>query len=354
MKQSELEAIYFPGWYPLRRDAIRAACIYFTRVHFVTPTLNADSTDAYTEYLRDASRKSVTIQVFGKATDRTEPNVQRMFQFWRFIKESSPLVGEVIRYHPSLLSQDVSMITQKLCGSGLPIDEFLAFLERGRKESEELAEHYKGSNVLDDEFLPVILPTARYLAIRHGWIPLSDDPSFPAPVLQDLHRSADDLAASLALRMLTLQLPAPEEVEPDLILEVREEMKDELDAFRMMALKLAAELRSLLSSPASREQVEKEADFLVKTKVMPYVAEIRRRTKAESGKLWRRVFGKAPKWLSLGLACFADPTGTALAAALREASKDAAGLLEDAHRLSLTGDPGVALLIRLEPTGKAK
>jgi len=353
MNQGELETVYFPGWYPLRNDAIAAACIYFTRVHFVTPVINAGSADAYTEYLRDASTKGVNIQVFGKPTKRTEPSIQRLAQFWAFIKTSGELLGEVIQYHPSLMSQEISSVVEKLCGSGLPLHEFLEFLERGREESEKLAELYKGSNVLDDDFLPIILPTARYLAVRHGWLPLSDDPDLPAPVLQNLESSADELAATLALRMINLTLPAPEQVEPELILKVREEMKDELCAFRMMAMKLAADLRNMLSQSASREQVERETDFLVKSKVMPYVADIRRRTQVERGKFWRRVFGKTPKWLSLGLASFADPTGAALAAALREAGKDAAALIEDANRVSLAGDPGVALLIRLADPGGA-
>lgn len=353
MNHIELETVYFPSWYPLHKDTMAAACLYFSRVHFVTPSINAGSAEAYTEYLREASKKKVTIQIFGKPTEKTEPSLRRMAEFWRFIKNSGELLGEVIQYHPSLTSERVSKITERLCEGPLPIDEFLAFLEHGRQESKALAEFYKGTNTLDDDFLPLILPTARYLAVRHNWIPLSDNPDLRAPVLQDLKSSADELAASLALRMLTLALPAPEETEPELLLEVRERMRDELCAFRIMALKLAAEVRSLLSSPAGREEVERETDFLVKTKVIPYVAEIRRRTQVERGKFWRRVFGKTPKWLSLGLACFGDPTGAALSAALREASKDAAALLNDAHGLSVTGDPGVALLIRLEDEGLA-
>jgi len=354
MNAGELETVYFPGWYPLRDDTIGAACIYFTRVHFVTPSINAESAEAYTEYLRESVRKKITIQVLGKPTEKTEPGIRRVAQFWRFVKNSGELLGEVIRYHPSLITQEVSSIVEKLCGGGLPVKDFLAFLERGRKETEELVEMYKGSDVLDDDFLPLILPTARYLAIRHGWIPLSDDPNLPAPVLQNLRHSADELSASLALRMLTLVLPAPECIEPDLILRVREDMKSELQAFRLMALKLAADLRDLLSESPSREETQREADFLVKTKVMPYVAEIRRRVQVERGRFWRRVFGKTPKWLSLGLACFNDPTGAALAAALREAGNDAAAILDNAHRLSLAGDPGVSLLIRIGDIGGAQ
>ena len=348
MSQSELETVYFPGSYPHRNETMAAACIYFTRVHFVRHALNTGSDDACTDYLREASRNSIRLEMIGERTEKTELCVQREIQFWRFIQEFGPLVGEVIRYHPSLAMQEVSRIAEKLCTTGLPLDEWLAFLKKGREESEALAQNYQSSHVLEDDALPFILPTARYLAITHDWIPLSDDPDLPAPVLQDLDSSAEELAGSLALKMLTLTLPAPQRVEAELILEVREKMKDELCAFRMMALKLAAELRDMLSQPTSRENVEREAEFLVKTKVMPYVAEIRRRTQVERGKFWRRVFGKTPKWLSLGLACLTDPTGAALAAALREASKDTAALLEDAHRLSLAGDPGVALLIRLE------
>jgi len=350
MNHNELEAIYFPGWYPIRNDIIAAASIYFARVHFVTPSINAKSTDACTDYLREVSTKSVTIQVFGKPTEETDPTVQKITQFWAFIKHSGPLLGEVIRYHPSLIAQDVSSIIAKLFGGGLPLEEWSNFVKRSREESKTLAKLYKGTQVLDDDFLSLVLPTTRYLAIQHGWIPLSDDPNLPAPVLQKLDSSADELATSLALRMLNLTLPAPQSFEPELLLKLRDEMSDELTSFRMMALKLAAELRKLLSHSSNREELEREADFLVKTRIMPYVEEIRRKIQVERGKFWRRLFGKTPKWISLGFACFSDPTGAALAASLREASKDAGSLLDDAYNLSLAGDPGVALLLQLEDT----
>ncbi len=350
MSKNELEAIYFPGWYPLKTDTIAAACLYFRRVHFVTPSITAKSTDTYTEYLRDASKKSVTIKVYGKRTERTDPDIQKMTRFWEFIKQSGSLIGEVIRYHPSSHAQDVSSITEKILGEGLHIKELTDFIKRSREESETLAKLYKGTQVLDDDFLSIVLPTTRYLAIQHGWIPLSDDPNLPAPVIQKLDSSADELATSLALRMLNIVLPAPRHVEPELLLKVREEMSDELGAFRLMALKLAPELRTVLSQSSNREELEREADFLVKTKVMPYVEEIRRKIQVERGILWRRVFSKTPKWLSLGFACFNDPTGVALATSLKEASKDAGALLDDAYRLSIAGDPGVSLLLQLEDT----
>lgn len=348
MKHNELEAIYFPGWYPIRNDIIAAASIYFTRVHFVTPSIDAKSSHACTNYLREMSTKSLAIQVFGKPTEKTEPTVHKVAQFWDFIKKSGPLLGEVIRYHPNLIAQDVSNIIEKLFGAGLPLEEWSSFINRSQEESKTLAKLYKGTQVLDDDFLSLVLPTTRFLAIQHSWIPLSDDPNLPAPVLQKLDSSPDELATSLALRMLSFALPAPQSYEPELLLKVRDEMSDELTAFRMMTLKLAAELRKSLSQSPNREEVERETDFLVKTRVMPYVEEIRRKIQMERGKFWRRLFGKTPKWVSLGFACFSDPTGASLAASLREASKDAGTLLNDAYNLSLAGDPGVALLLRLE------
>lgn len=131
-----LEAVYFPGWFPSNQHAISAACIYFARVHFVTPTLNAGSPDSYTNYLRDASKKSVKIQIIGSLKDGNDANIQRMTRFWRFVKVSGPLIGEVIRYHPSLLTQDVPTLAEKLCSGGLPLSELTAFVERGKRESE--------------------------------------------------------------------------------------------------------------------------------------------------------------------------------------------------------------------------
>ena len=279
--------------------------------------------------------------------------VQRVAQYWQFIMDAGPLLGDVIHYHPSLLTEEITETVKRLLGcDGVPIDELIALIERYGSESETLVDSNKGSGVIEDVFLSDILTTTKCLSIKHGWIPLSDDPMLPAPVKQDLSSSADELAASLALRMLTLSLPAPESVQAEQILEIRGAMQDELIAFRMMALKLAGDLRNLLSPQAGRRDVEREVDFLIKTKLLPHVAEIRRRVQMERGKMWRKVFGKTPKWLTLGLSCFADPTGAAIATALREASKDAASLLQDAHRTSFAGDPGVALLIHLQDQEK--
>lgn len=104
----------------------------------------------------------------------------------------------------------------------------------------------------------------------------------------------------------------------------------------------------MLRANAGAAEVRQEAVFLTKTEVLPHVAAIRRRVEGETGQLWRRVFGSALKWMSLGLSSYIDPTGTVLANAIKEAGKDISHLTETAQGISLAGDPGLSFLFRLE------
>jgi hypothetical protein len=167
-------------------------------------------------------------------------------------------------------------------------------------------------------------------------------------VVADGSELADTLASAAGLAVLQIAVPTPLWTCADDLLEIRQKLSDEIKAYRIMTLKLAGRLRSLVRANPDTNVVRQEAEFLAKTEVLPHVADIRRRIDAETGKLWRRVFGAALRWASIGVSSYVDPTGAVLLKAIKDAGSDLAHLTESAQAISLAGDPGIGLLFRLE------
>ncbi|OGW16358.1 MAG: hypothetical protein A3G93_12850 [Nitrospinae bacterium RIFCSPLOWO2_12_FULL_45_22] len=342
-----LEAIYYPDCYPHDRNHFASMHLYFDRVHFVTLSDDASTVARYTQYLKGLPDK-IQIGVMG---DHSGPSAQKTIErtgkFYCFVLDIKPLLGDTVYYHPGLLTATVNDMVSKLTSGGLPVDEFAAFLMGKTPELEAVEEFTKAHPELDDDILVRVLPSARYLAIKNRWIAVSDEGALPVPDVRPLLRSAPDLAAAIGLELLSLHMPAVHWSTAEDLLEIRGRFSDELVPFRMMTLKLAAELRKLLGDKPDYSRVREEARFLVETTVMPYVAEIHRRIELEKGKLWRKIFGTALKWVSLGMASFADPTGALVLKAIEEAGKDMTKLLGSAHGITIAGDPGLSVLFKL-------
>jgi|GEM_PF-6889997 len=342
-----LEAIYYPDCYPHDRNHFASMHLYFDRVHFVTPSDDASTAARYTQYLKGLPDK-IQIGVMG---DNSSPSAQKIIErtgkFYCFAMDIKPLLGDTVYYHPGLLNSTVNDMVSKLTSGGLPVDEFAAFLMGKTPELEAVEEFTKAHPELDDDILIRVLPSARHLAIKNRWIAVSDEDALPVPDVRPLLCSASDLAAAIGLELISLHMPAVHWSTADDLLEIRERFSDELVPFRMMTLKLAAELRKLLGDKPDYSRVREEARFLVESTVMPYVAEIHRRVELEKGKLWRKIFGTAMKWVSLGMATFADPTGALVLKAIEEAGKDMTKLLGSAHGITIAGDPGLSVLFKL-------
>lgn len=350
-----LEAVYYPDCYPKDYATFACMAIYFEHVHFVSPSDDVSSTEGYTQFLKDHTEKGFRIGVIGDTSSpETRRQIDRAELFYGFVANSRVLLGEVVSYHPCLLTAEFNNVVNQLLHGGVAADDLRTFLTGQSSEQRAIQAFAREHPDLDDDTLVRLLPTARNLAASKGWVAISDVPALPAPVVRPLTRSSSDLAAAVAQELLQLSLPRPAWTTPERILEIRLEMNDELTAFRTMARRLASDLRGLIGDSPDYARVREEAKFLAETKVEPHMAEIIRRVKLERGKLWRQVFGKAMKWCSLTLASYMDPTGAALLKVIKEAGGDTAELLGQAHGITVAGDPGLSLLLRLGEAGKGE
>jgi hypothetical protein len=313
-----LTAIYYCESYPIDRSVFAGMCLYFDEVHFVSPSDDASSKEAYTTYLSRLNAGAVRIGVFGDAEHpEAKGQIQRAAGFYQFVLDAKPLMGQVVHYHPNLQTREINRITGSLVAGGLSLDDWERFVRRGTREAELLTSFVREHPELDDAVLCRLLPTARDLASRFGYLPVSDHVALPVPVVADGSELADTLASAAGLAVLRIAVPAPLWTCADDLLEIRQKLSDEIKAYRIMTLKLAGRLRTLLRANPDTNAVRQEAEFLAKTEVLPHVADIRRRVDGETGKLWRRVFGAALRWASIGVSSYVDPTGAVLIKAIK-------------------------------------
>lgn len=344
-----LTAIYFCDAYPGDRSLFSAMSLYFDEVHFVSPSDDVSSKETYTKYLSQLDGETLKIGILGDVeSPEAKREIARVAGFYQFVLDIKPLIGHVVHFHPNLQAQEIRKISDPFLRGGLEAELWNRFIARKTPEAETLAAFARDHPELDDEVLLRLLPTARDLAAQHGYIPVSDNVALPVPLVARGAALADVLASSAGLAVLSITLPSPLWTSADDILEVREKLKDEIKAFRTMSLKLASRLRGMVQANADLHSVRQQAEFLAKTEVLPHVEDIRRRIDAETGKLWRRLFGAGIRWLSIGLSSYADPSGTMVIKAIKDAGSDISNLTESAHGVSLAGDTGISLLFRLE------
>jgi len=344
-----LEAVYYPDCYPHNRDVFAAMCLYFDRINFITPSDSVSSPEGYTDYLRRLPDDGVQIGIMGDSNDdRGKDYTEHIASFIGFVLEIKSLLSEVVLYHPSLHTAVVEEATQKLLSGNLTVDGLLAIYLGATPEQKAYEEFAADHPELIDAILLKVLPTARYLAIEKNWLGVSDEEALPIPDIRPLASSAPDLSAILGVELLSISMPQAIWSDSEAILEIREKFSDELVPFRIMMQRLAGNLRNLVGDDPDYNRIKREARFLIDTQVSPHVHEIQRRIEMEKGKLWRKIFGASIKWLSLGIASFADPSGRMALKAIEEAGKDVAELLGTAHGVTIAGDPGLSVLFKLK------
>jgi hypothetical protein len=174
----------------------------------------------------------------------------------------------------------------------------------------------------DEEYEQYVRMQVTGMAIKgyrdKGIVPVSDDQAWPVPasLLQnlDLSRCASLQASALALESIRIAVPAFAAMSDHDLLEAREKLRDHLIPFRCAMLSLAPSVRSGIESGATVSDVQREAKYIVDTKVAPALAELRERLSKERGRFWRRLItrgGAAVPQVILNWT-----TGNAIAAAL--------------------------------------
>lgn len=193
-----------------------------------------------------------------------------------------------------------------------------------------------------------MVPTALHLSKLNNWQLVSDNTQLPIPYFSETIRNAEQLSSIIAEECLSIFLPKPAECSSQEILEIRDSLSPELEAFRMFMLKAAGMLRAQIGADCDVENLKREATFFVKTNILPIVYELKHRIELEKGKLYRKIFGKIVNYVPITINAFLSPSINNIYKAISTASKDMEDLLLTEHDKTILNDPGIAFLLKIE------
>jgi hypothetical protein len=123
---------------------------------------------------------------------------------------------------------------------------------------------------------------------RHGIPLLNDDPRFPVPVCSgsDAKHNAKVLASIMALECVNLVLPEIGELQPEQIVEAREDLSRYVRPFRRSLLGLASKLNAQILSTSDYEEIKRAAEFVATTDVYPALADLKNELDKANHKSW--------------------------------------------------------------------
>lgn len=339
MITDRLIAIYYPDAYIANTKSLTAYSLYFDEIHLVTFSDGAKDPTSYLASLPDQ------IYVNGMG-DVDQEQMQRVTSFYQFAMNNRELIGRTIFYEPHLLCSKIGSLTEELFRGGLDANKLFEFIAGQSTEQRTIDSFLDKHPNTSDDILIKVAPTALHLAKQNGWLLVSDKRNFPIPYFSNTIRNAEQLSSILAEECLTILLPEPSASSPEEILEMREKLSDQLMPFRNMMLKASRLLREQIEHNFDETLIRAEAEFFVKTSIVPAVAELERRIKLERGKVWRKMFGKAIGWIPIAANAFLAPSPDNIYKAISKASEDIEGLLLTEHDVSILRDPGIAFLLK--------
>ncbi|PCJ22804.1 MAG: hypothetical protein COA96_13315 [SAR86 cluster bacterium] len=142
-------------------------------------------------------------------------------------------------------------------------------------------------------------------------------PNMPVPPITGVSakNNTSFLSAIMAMECVNLVLPEIGELQPQQIVELRNELADEFAAFRQGLLRLARDLNSTIDKTSDELEILSAAKFIVETEVHPNLLELKAAlSKPQIGGL-RRAFNFTKKVPSL-VAAYTSLGATAAAPAL--------------------------------------
>jgi hypothetical protein len=120
-------------------------------------------------------------------------------------------------------------------------------------------------------------------------IPLLNDwPEFPVPYIP--HSPKNDariLSAYLALESVKCIFPRIGAVNPEQLVEIRNDLRDELIPFRIKMCQISKELNGAIDASSSWQDVQKNAKFIVETTIVPELENLNKAIN-DTGKPWHQ------------------------------------------------------------------
>ena len=91
------------------------------------------------------------------------------------------------------------------------------------------------------------------------------------------------------------------------VMQLREDVKDEIEPMRAALLRLTEDLRKMVENRCSEEEVAREAVNLIKTRVEPFVREVDQHVRDQANKKWNKFFQGALKAIFFAGAGYLKP-----------------------------------------------
>jgi hypothetical protein len=109
------------------------------------------------------------------------------------------------------------------------------------------------------------------------------------------------LSQLLAIESVAIVMPKVNTLDLDLIMELRYKLRDFLPSFWRELRKLSFDLKVLIGQEASPEIIQKEAKFIVDSRVEPHLEELRQKAKERKDKIIRKVLGATLETVTIAL-----------------------------------------------------
>lgn len=307
----KLEVVYYPRPIPSSPSTLTFLGLIFDKVHFPNVYLPAGGFDEEAVQ-KEANRiESLGIRNYNDwilvGVLRFLPLAGQLKEFCYFTGEKDQVFGGVDKGATEIVRELDEMIF------GPPKENFQRIYETGSRKALPDGEHY-----IDYPGNLHYPANAMVYAGHHG-IPLVNDVlSLPVPAIGgDLAKNNTKLLTTiLAMECASLVLPKIRVLEPQELLEVREDLSKYIHPFRLSLLRLAAELNKAISQTSSHEEIVKAARFVVETEVHPSLVELREAIERPSKRWYNRAFDIAKQAPELATSFATMPASIAIAKVL--------------------------------------
>jgi hypothetical protein len=255
---TDFRAVYCSGAFVPDHSAVVALALLFERVHLPN---NVELVREFVKKYRltgsSAHHESVSIQSENgedpfSDLSSSEQETAKQYLVWamRFAHYYSELFGEVFE---SQLFPDNKIVNVELVEEGA----------RGRENLYRVT--FSNEAIIrggDANYFPSLLD-AGYVPVVGRFSDVSSSSSAPDQA------TAKQLAALLAMKSIEMVVPRTKAARPELILETRDRLRDQLSPFWSSMFKVSVELKKLISGSLTYYEVTREATDLVDRLVRP-------------------------------------------------------------------------------------
>lgn len=311
LETPSLEVVYYPGPIPSGPATLTLMGLLFDKIHFPNVYLPSEGYDI-DEVKKEAERiAGLGIRDYNTAVLvgalRFLPLAGELKEFCYFSGRDGQVFGNVDKGANEL----VKALDEKIFGPPQPNSH--PIYETGHHKALPGGEQYidyPGS---------LYYPANAIVYASTKGIPLvNDNPGLPVPALGGT--AAKDnvklLTTILALECANLVLPKIRVLQPQEILEMRDDLSKYLRPFRLSLLRLTGELNRAISNTSTNDEILSAARFLVETEVQPSLIELKAAIEAPSKRWYNRAFDVAKQVPELATSFATLPTNVAIAKVL--------------------------------------